>query len=108
MTTLTDYQRQAKRRLKKALKKRYSADFKVRALAGRLVVALAAADAAATRGTTFAGITTFVGDLQAAGLAATVTTALAGSIAGAPALEYTTPVADANNGQVLAADPDLD
>lgn len=49
MATLTDYQRQAKRRIKKALKRRYSADFKARSLAGRLVAALADAAAADAR-----------------------------------------------------------
>jgi hypothetical protein len=116
MAALTEYQRQAKRRIKKALKKRYSADFKARALAERLVTALTDVEAANTRvtavnalyGTTFSGRTTFTSALHTAGLAATVTTALAGSIAGAPAQEYTTPVANANSGQVLATDPDVD
>lgn len=116
MAGLTDYQRQAKRRIKKALKRRYSADFKARSLAARLAVALADAATANTRiaavnalyGTTFQGLTTLVQALNTAGLPANVNTALAGSVAGSPGQAYSVAVANVGTGQELAADADLD
>ena len=116
MAALTNYQRQAKRRIKKALKRRYSADFKARSLAVRLVAALADASAANARiaavnalyGTTFQGLTTLVQDLNTAGVSAAVGTALAGSGAGAPGQAYTTAVPNAGGGLELAPDAALD
>ncbi len=116
MAALTGYQRQAKRRIKKALKRRYSADFKARSLAVRLVAALADAAAANTRivavnglyGTTFQGMTTLVQDLNAAGVSAAFGTALAGSIAGSPGQAYATPVPNAETGLELPPDAALD
>ena len=116
MAVLTDYQRQAKRRIKKALKKRYSADFKARSLAARLVTALADAAAASTRvaavntlyGTTFQGLTTLVQTLNTAGLPASLSTALGGSVAGSPGQVYSLPVPNVGIGLELPADADLD
>ena len=115
MNPLTLYQLQAKRRIKKALKRRYSADFKVRALAGRLATALGEASVAtanistinALYGTAYVGATTLVQALATAGVPATITTAAAASVAGSPAQVYAAQP-NANGGAELAPDATLD
>lgn len=115
MATLTAYQVQAKRRINKALRLRTRSDNKVRHLAARLVAALTDAATAATHlgtintlyGTNYSVRTTLVGAVETAGVAASLVSAEAGSLAGTPEQLYAV-VANANGGSALAADANLD
>ena len=115
MLAPTLYQLQGKRRIKRALKRRYSADFKARGLALRLAAALDDATVASTNvatintlyGTNYSGSTAFVQALGTAGVRAAITAATAAGMAGSPSQMYA-PLPNANGGVELAPNAALD
>ena len=114
-TKLSDYQVQAKRRLKKALGLRASADRKARTLALRLMAALNEANMAGDHldtlnslyGTAYAQRTDLTDFLLQNQTVTIIEKATLNTVAGSPDNVY---VAVVNNksGIALAADPDLD
>jgi len=105
----TAYQEQGKRRTRKALALRASADKRARRLALRLIVALTDAETAKRRlervnvlyGTSYAPETMLVEDMRTADLSGKLGIYAGGSLEGAPA-QVAAPIADGNGGNLLA------
>jgi len=105
----TAYQEQGKRRTRKALALRATADKRARRLALRLIVALTDADTAKRRlervnvlyGTSYAPETMLVEDMRTADLSGKLGIYAGGSLEGAPA-QVAALIADGNGGNLLA------